>query len=112
LGTPIGATLGFPITAHVLASHDWHTTFFVMAALTVLVLFLVYFGLKDVQMVKADGTKKISKALKESDLKVAASIQGDKVRVSDKKKDNLQAAMAFLKEKSFGVPLQFNNFKD
>lgn len=38
--------LGFPITAHVLASHDWHTTFFVMAALTVLVLFLVYFGLE------------------------------------------------------------------
>lgn len=60
----------------------------------------------------ADSVKKIAKALKESDLKVAASIQGDKVRVSDKKKDNLQAAMAFLKEKSFGVPLQFNNFKD
>ena len=60
----------------------------------------------------SDSAKKISKALKESDLKVAASIQGDKVRVSDKKKDNLQAAMAFLKEKSFGVPLQFNNFKD
>ncbi len=60
----------------------------------------------------ADSAKKIAKALKESDLKVAASIQGDKVRVSDKKKDNLQAAMAFLKEKSFGIPLQFNNFKD
>lgn len=60
----------------------------------------------------ADSAKKIAKALKESDLKVAASIQGDKVRVTDKKKDNLQAAMAFLKEKSFGVPLQFNNFKD
>ena len=60
----------------------------------------------------ADSAKKIAKSLKESDLKVAASIQGDKVRVSDKKKDNLQAAMAFLKEKSFGIPLQFNNFKD
>ncbi|UTO05099.1 YajQ family cyclic di-GMP-binding protein [Moraxella sp. FZLJ2107] len=60
----------------------------------------------------ADSAKKIAKALKESDLKVATSIQGDKVRVTDKKKDNLQAAMAFLKEKSFGVPLQFNNFKD
>lgn len=60
----------------------------------------------------ADSAKKIAKALKESDLKVAASIQGDKVRVTDKKKDNLQAAMVFLKEKSFGVPLQFNNFKD
>lgn len=60
----------------------------------------------------ADSAKKIAKVLKESDLKVAASIQGDKVRVTDKKRDTLQAAMAFLKEKSFGVPLQFNNFKD
>ena len=51
-------------------------------------------------------------AIKESDLKVSASIQGDKIRVNDKKRDNLQACMAFLKEKSFGVPLQFNNFKD
>ncbi|ANB91927.1 nucleotide-binding protein [Moraxella ovis] len=60
----------------------------------------------------SDTAKKISKAIKESDLKVSASIQGDKIRVSDKKRDNLQACMAFLKEKSFGVPLQFNNFKD
>lgn len=60
----------------------------------------------------ADSAKKIAKALKESDLKVSASIQGDKVRITDKKKDTLQAAMAFLKDKNFGVPLQFNNFKD
>lgn len=60
----------------------------------------------------SDTAKKISKTLKESDLKVSASIQGDKVRISDKKKDNLQLAMAFLKDKQFGVPLQFNNFKD
>lgn len=60
----------------------------------------------------SDTAKKISKTLKESDLKVSASIQGDKIRISDKKKDNLQLAMAFLKEKTFGVPLQFNNFKD
>ena len=60
----------------------------------------------------SDTAKKISKAIKESDLKVSASIQGDKIRVSDKKRDNLQACMAFLKEKSFGMPLQFNNFKD
>lgn len=59
-----------------------------------------------------DTAKKISKTLKESDLKVSASIQGDKVRVTDKKRDNLQLAMALLKEKRFGVPLQFNNFKD
>lgn len=60
----------------------------------------------------SDTAKKISKALKESDLKISASIQGDKVRVTDKKRDNLQLAMALLKEKKFGVPLQFNNFKD
>ena len=60
----------------------------------------------------SDSAKKIAKALKESDLKVQAAIQGDKVRVSDKKKDSLQQAMAFLKEKQFGVPVQFNNFKD
>ena len=60
----------------------------------------------------SDSAKKISKAIKESDLKVSASIQGDKIRVSDKKRDNLQACMAFLKEKSFGLPLQFNNFKE
>ena len=60
----------------------------------------------------SDSAKKIAKAIKESDLKVSASIQGDKIRVTDKKRDNLQLAMAFLKEKSFGVPLQFNNFKD
>lgn len=60
----------------------------------------------------SDSAKKIAKAIKESDLKVAASIQGDKIRITDKKKDNLQVAMAFLKEKNFGVPLQFNNFKD
>lgn len=60
----------------------------------------------------SDTAKKISKTLKESDLKVSASIQGDKVRITDKKRDNLQSAMALLKEKKFGVPLQFNNFKD
>lgn len=60
----------------------------------------------------SDTAKKISKALKESDLKISGSIQGDKVRITDKKKDTLQQAMAFLKEKQFGVPLQFNNFKD
>lgn len=60
----------------------------------------------------SDSAKKIAKALKESDLKVQAAIQGDKVRVSDKKKDTLQQAMALLKEKQFSVPVQFNNFKD
>lgn len=57
-------------------------------------------------------TAKINKAIKESGVKVQSSIQGDKIRVTDKKRDTLQQTMAFLKEQQFGVPLQFNNFKD
>lgn len=60
----------------------------------------------------SDTAKKIVKLLKENGLKVQASIQGDKVRVSDKKRDALQAVMAFLREQQLGLPLQFNNFKD
>ena len=60
----------------------------------------------------SDTAKKIAKIIKESGIKVQASIQGDKVRVTDKKKDTLQAAMNLLREQSLGIPLQFNNFKD
>lgn len=56
--------------------------------------------------------QKINKAIKESGIKVQSSIQGDKIRVTDKKRDTLQSLMAFLREEQFGVPLQFNNFKD
>ena len=52
LGTPIGAFLGFPITAAVLANHDWHTTFFVMAGLTVIALIAIVFGLRNLQLKK------------------------------------------------------------
>lgn len=50
LGTPIGAFLGFPITAAVLAHHDWHTTFFVMAALTLIAILSIVFGLRNLQL--------------------------------------------------------------
>lgn len=60
----------------------------------------------------SDTAKKINKAIKESGIKVQSSIQGDKIRVTDKKRDTLQQVMAFLKEQQFGIPLQFNNFKD
>lgn len=60
----------------------------------------------------SDTAKKVVKLLKENGYKVQASIQGDKVRVSDKKRDALQAVMAFLREQQLGLPLQFNNFKD
>lgn len=60
----------------------------------------------------SDTAKKIAKAIKDSGLKAQASIQGEKVRVTDKKKDTLQGVMNLLREQQFGVPLQFNNFKD
>ena len=60
----------------------------------------------------SDTAKKINKSIKESGIKVQSSIQGDKIRVTDKKRDTLQQVMAYLKEQQFGVPLQFNNFKD
>ena len=50
LGTPMGAFLGFPITAFVLAHYDWHTTFFVMGAMTFVVLALIVFGLRNLQL--------------------------------------------------------------
>ena len=56
--------------------------------------------------------KKVVKIIKESGIKAQASIQGEKVRVTDKKKDTLQAVMNLLREQSLGLPLQFNNFKD
>jgi uncharacterized protein YajQ (UPF0234 family) len=56
--------------------------------------------------------KKVVKLLKESGLKVQAQIQGDKVRVTGKKRDDLQEAMAHLRKSDVGVPLQFNNFRD
>jgi uncharacterized protein YajQ (UPF0234 family) len=60
----------------------------------------------------SDTAKKIVKIIKESGIKAQASIQGEKVRVTDKKKDTLQAVMNLLREQSLGIPLQFNNFKD
>jgi len=57
--------------------------------------------------------KKVTKLIKESKIKVQASIQGDQVRVSGKKRDDLQQVMSILKaEKSIELPLQFINFRD
>ncbi|TCK07333.1 YajQ family cyclic di-GMP-binding protein [Marinobacterium mangrovicola] len=56
--------------------------------------------------------KKITKTIKESKLKVQSQIQGDKVRVTGKKRDDLQQAMALLREADIELPLQFNNFRD
>jgi cyclic-di-GMP-binding protein len=59
-----------------------------------------------------DLARKIVKLIKNTKLKVQSSIQGDQVRISGKKRDNLQEAIAFLKEQDLGLPLQYNNFRD
>ncbi|KEA63236.1 hypothetical protein YajQ [Marinobacterium lacunae] len=56
--------------------------------------------------------KKITKLIKDSKLKVQSQIQGEKVRVTGKKRDDLQAAMAVLREADLELPLQYNNFRD
>jgi|SRR5690554_469044 len=56
--------------------------------------------------------KKIVTVIKDAKLKVQASIQGDQVRVTGKKRDDLQEAMALLRGESLGLPLQFTNFRD
>ncbi|MEH6651852.1 MAG: YajQ family cyclic di-GMP-binding protein [Motiliproteus sp.] len=56
--------------------------------------------------------KKIVKMIKDKKMKVQAAIQGDQVRITGKKRDDLQQAMAVLREADLDAPLQFNNFRD
>lgn len=56
--------------------------------------------------------KKVVKAIKEAKLKVQAAVQGEQVRVTGKKRDDLQQAMAMLRGADLGIPLQYNNFRD
>jgi cyclic-di-GMP-binding protein len=62
--------------------------------------------------VPQDKGKQIQKLLKDAKLKVAASIQGDAVRVSGAKKDDLQAAIQLVRKSIADLPLQFTNFRD
>jgi cyclic-di-GMP-binding protein len=62
--------------------------------------------------VEQELSKKIVKILKDSKLKVQGSIQGDAVRVSSAKRDELQNAIALVKKSIVDFPLQFNNFRD
>ncbi|QOW21752.1 MULTISPECIES: YajQ family cyclic di-GMP-binding protein [Lysobacteraceae] len=64
------------------------------------------------QGIERELAKKIQTALKESKIKVDSQINGDKLRVNGKKRDDLQAAMALLKGGEFERPLQFDNFRD
>lgn len=56
--------------------------------------------------------KKVVKLIKDNKLKVQSAIQGEKVRVTGKKRDDLQAVIAMLKEAELDMPLQFDNFRD
>lgn len=56
--------------------------------------------------------KKIVAVVKEAKLKVQASIQGEQVRITGKKRDDLQEAIALLRTKELGMPLQFDNFRE
>jgi len=59
-----------------------------------------------------DLARKMVKLIKDSKLKVQAAIQGEQLRVTGKKRDDLQQVMTLLREAKLGIPLQFNNFRD
>jgi len=62
--------------------------------------------------IATEDAKKITRIIKDSKMKVQASIQGDAVRVTGAKRDDLQAAMALLRKDMAELPLSFNNFRD
>jgi len=62
--------------------------------------------------IEADLARKIVKDIKSRKLKVQAQIQSEQVRVTAKKRDDLQAVIAFLKDSDYGLPLQYINFRD
>ncbi len=62
--------------------------------------------------IATEDSKKIQRLIKDSKIKVQGSIQGEAVRVSGTKRDDLQAAMALIKKEMADIPLSFNNFRD
>ena len=67
----------------------------------------------DVQQgIETDTAKKIVKHIKELGIKVQAAIQGDKLRVTGTKRDDLQKVIADLRQQDFKLPLQYDNFRD
>lgn len=64
------------------------------------------------QGIERELAKKIQAEIKTSKLKVDSQINGDKLRITGKKRDDLQDAMALLRGKTFELPLQFDNFRD
>lgn len=64
------------------------------------------------QGIDTDNAKKIVKIIKESQMKVQAAIQGEQIRVTGKKRDDLQEVIAMLRQAKVEIPLQFINFRD
>ena len=64
------------------------------------------------QGISQDISKKITKLIKESKLKVQSQINGEKLRVTGKKRDELQSVMSLVKDADLPLPMQFNNFRD
>ena len=65
-----------------------------------------------IQGIDRDSSKKIVKIVKETKLKVQAQIQGDKIRINGKKRDDLQQVMKELREAELGLPLQLENLRE
>ena len=66
---------------------------------------------KIVQGIESEKAKAIVRAIKDAKLKVQASIQSDQVRVVGRSKDDLQKAIAIIKQGDFGIPIQFTNYR-
>ncbi len=64
------------------------------------------------QGLDADLARKIVKLIKNAKMKVQCAIQGEKVRISGKKRDDLQQAIALIKDGGFDLPMQYENFRD
>jgi len=64
------------------------------------------------QGIDGDTARKIARIVKDSKLRVQAGIQGEKVRITGKQRDDLQAAIQLLRGSKLDLPLQFNNFRD
>jgi uncharacterized protein YajQ (UPF0234 family) len=64
------------------------------------------------QGIESDLAKKMVKQIKGSKLKVQAQIQGEQIRVTGKKRDDLQQTISLIRDTDYGLPLQFQNFRD
>jgi cyclic-di-GMP-binding protein len=64
------------------------------------------------QGIDAENAKQVVKLIRDAQLKVQAAIQGDQIRVTGKKRDDLQEAITLLRKSDIKIPLQFENFRD